>query len=98
MSRRNIVLRKNMLIANDEMRHLLSVIKINYLSENKGALQEANKNYVANRVADMNIKKYIVDCWDNLELKIGYKIALLENNCKKVLSIGFIINLVTSVL
>ena len=77
------MLRKNMLIANDEMRYLLSVIKANYLSDNKDSLQEANKNYVANRIVDMNIRKYIIDCWDNLESKIGYEIALLENNCKK---------------
>ncbi|MFT4693501.1 MAG: hypothetical protein ACI8TE_000391 [Francisella sp.] len=77
------MLRKNMLIANNEMRLLLSVIKANYLSDNKNTLQEANKNYVANRIVDMNIRKYIIDCWDNLESKIGYEIALLENNCKK---------------
>ncbi len=28
----------------------------------------------------MNIRKYIIDCWDNLELKMSYEIALLENN------------------
>lgn len=75
--------RKSILVANNEMRLLLSVIKSNYISDNKNALQEVNKNCVANRIDNENIKSYVINCWDNLEDKIGFEVTLLENNCKR---------------
>lgn len=87
--------RKSILVANSEMRLLLSVIKSHYVSDNRNSLQEVNINCVANRIDNEDIRKYVVSCWKNLEAKIGHEVTLLENNCKKSIINAFIINPVT---
>jgi hypothetical protein len=39
--------------------------------------------HVVNRVKDMIARDNIIECWDNLQTKIGHEIALLENNYDK---------------
>lgn len=77
------MLKKSILVQNQEMRELLSLIKNHYISDNKNAIQEVNLDHVANRVTNDIIRDHIVNCWYNLQQKVGYEITLLENNYKK---------------
>lgn len=77
------MIRKSILVENEEMRSLLSVIKQNYVSNNKNAIQEVSLNHVVNNVYKQDIKDHITDCWYTLEAKVGQQITLLENNYKK---------------
>ena len=77
------MLKKSILVENDDMRLLLSVIKSNYVSENNDSIIEVNMEHVTSRIENENIRQYISDCWKNLQMKIGHEITLLENNCKK---------------
>ncbi|WP_150467780.1 normocyte binding protein 2b [Francisella sp. SYW-9] len=74
---------KSILVENRQMRLLLSVIKSHYISDNHNRIQEVNMTHVANRISDETIRNYVMDCWYNLEKKVGYEVTLLEDNSKK---------------
>ena len=77
------MLRKSILVKNQEMVSLLSLVNRYYASDNKNSIQEVNLDHVANRISDDIIRDHIVNCWYNLEQKVGQAINLLENNYKK---------------
>jgi hypothetical protein len=64
---------------NENIRTLLSLIKLNYKYD---SLQEVDLVYVANRVEDTDIKIIIKNTWQDLESLIGHEIRLLVNNSK----------------
>ena len=75
---------KSILVENQQIRHLLSLIKSHYRSDCKeDTLREVNLIHVANRIADVIIRDHIIECWNNLQTKVGYEITLLENNSNK---------------
>jgi hypothetical protein len=75
---------KSILVENQQIRHLLSLIKSYYKSECKeDTLREVNLIHIANNVSDTIIRNHIVECWDNLQTKVGHEITLLENNCDR---------------
>ncbi|MED7789654.1 normocyte binding protein 2b [Francisella sp. 19X1-34] len=75
---------KSTLVENQQIRYLLSLIKSYYKSDRKeDSIREVNMIYVANRVTDMTVRSHIIESWDNLQIKVGHEIALLEDNCDK---------------
>lgn len=74
---------KSILVENQQMRHLLSIIKSHYISDNQNIIQEVNMTHVANRIADETVRNYVIDCWYDLQRKVGYDVTLLEDNSKK---------------
>ncbi|QIW09157.1 normocyte binding protein 2b [Francisella sp. LA112445] len=74
---------KSILVENRQMRLLLSVIKSHYISDNHNRIQEVNMIHVVNRINDETIRNYVIDCWYNLQRKVGYEVTLLEDNSKK---------------
>ncbi|ASG68907.1 hypothetical protein fh0823_20540 [Francisella halioticida] len=68
---------------NNKVKKLLSIIKTHYKAEYGDSLiQEVNLSHVINKVYNNNIKKLVKDLWQDLELKLGYEIRLLEVNSK----------------
>ena len=68
---------------NDKVKRLLSIIKIHYKAEYGDSLiQEVNLSHVVNKIYNQDIKKSVKDLWQDLELKLGYEIRLLEVNSK----------------
>ncbi|ABK90237.1 MULTISPECIES: hypothetical protein [Francisella] len=77
------MIRKSILVENQEIKDLLSVIKQHYASDNRKTIQEVSLNHVVNNVYKQNIKNYIIEKWYTLETKVGHQITLLENNYNK---------------
>ena len=77
------MIRKSILVENQEIKDLLSVIKQHYVSDNKNTIQEVSLNHVVNNVYKQDIKNYIRERWYALETKVGHHVTLLENNYKK---------------
>ncbi|OEZ33078.1 normocyte binding protein 2b [Francisella endosymbiont of Amblyomma maculatum] len=77
------MIRKSILVENQEIKDLLSVIKQHYVSDNKNTIQEVSLNHVVNNVYKQDIKNYIREWWYALETKVGHQVTLLENNYKK---------------
>ena len=68
---------------NNKVKRLLSIIKTHYKAEYGDSLiQEVNLSHVINKIYNENIKKLVKDLWQDLELKLGYEIRLLEVNSK----------------
>ncbi|WP_150467316.1 normocyte binding protein 2b [Francisella sp. SYW-9] len=66
-----------------KVKRLLSIIKTHYKAEYGDSLiQEVNLSHVINKIYNDNIKKSVKDLWQDLELKLGYEIRLLEVNSK----------------
>ncbi|MFV9972606.1 MAG: normocyte binding protein 2b [Francisella endosymbiont of Hyalomma asiaticum] len=78
MYRRYCVIKEN-----QKMRMLLSIIKLNYNSDNKDSLQEVNLEHVLNRIFNQNIRVLVRNAWKDLETIAGQEIRLLENNYEK---------------
>ena len=75
---------KSILVENQRIRDLLSLIKTYYKTDHEEeSIREVNIIHVANRVSDIIIRDHIVECWNDLQARIGYEIVLLENNCHK---------------
>ncbi|AEI35883.1 hypothetical protein F7308_0956 [Francisella salina] len=55
------MIRKSILVENQEIKDLLSVIKHHYTSDNKNTIQDVSLNHVVNRVYKENVRKYIVE-------------------------------------
>ena len=77
------MIRKSILVENQEIKDLVSVIKQHYVSDNKNTIQEVSLNHVVNNVYKQDIKNYIRERWYILETKVGHQVTLLENNYKK---------------
>ena len=77
------MIRKSILVENQEIKDLLSTIKHHYTSDNRNTIQDVSLNHVVNRVYKENVRKYIVERWHALETKVGYQVTLLENNYNK---------------
>ncbi|GMN89643.1 normocyte binding protein 2b [Francisella sciaenopsi] len=77
------MIRKSILVENQEIKDLLSVIKQHYVSDNKNTIQDVSLNHVVNRVYKDDVRKYIADRWHVLETKVGHQVTLLENNYNK---------------
>lgn len=68
---------------NNKVKKLLSIIKTHYKAEYGDSLiQEVNLSHVINKIYNEDIKKLVKDLWQDLELKLGYEIRLLEVNSK----------------
>ncbi|OIN85022.1 normocyte binding protein 2b [Francisella sp. TX07-6608] len=74
---------KSILVEDQQIKHLLSIIRSHYQSDNKNKFKEVNMLHVANRISDAQIRNYILDCWDELQRKLGHEVTLIENCCKK---------------
>lgn len=77
------MIRKSILVENQEIKDLLFVIKQHYVSDNKNTIQDVSLNHVVNRVYKAEVRKYIVERWHALETKVGHQVTLLENNYNK---------------
>lgn len=77
------MIRKSILVENQEIKDLLSVIKQHYTSDNRNTIQDVSLNHVVNRVYKAEARKYIVERWHALETKVGHQVTLLENNYNK---------------
>ncbi|QIW11043.1 normocyte binding protein 2b [Francisella sp. LA112445] len=72
-----------MIQENSKVKRLLAIIKTHYKAEyGDSIIQEVNLSHVANKIYNDNIKKAVKDLWQDLELKLGYEIRLLEVNSK----------------
>ncbi|MED7819361.1 MULTISPECIES: normocyte binding protein 2b [unclassified Francisella] len=68
---------------NDKINRLLSVIKTHYKAEYGDCLiQEVNLSHVINKIYKEDIKTLVKNLWQDLELKLGYEMRLLEVNSK----------------
>ncbi|APC92429.1 MULTISPECIES: hypothetical protein [Francisella] len=68
---------------NNKIKRLLSIIKTHYKAEYGDSLvQEVNLSHVVNKIYNDDIKKLVKNLWQELELKLGYEIRLLEVNSK----------------
>lgn len=68
---------------NNKVKRLLSIIKTHYKAEYGDSLiQEVNLSHVINKIYNEDIKNLVKDLWQDLELKLGYEIRLLEVNSK----------------
>ena len=70
------------LLENEQITTLLSLIKSHYDYDAKDSLQEVDLVYVINRVDDTYAKRIIKNSWHDLEKIVGYEIRLLVNNSK----------------
>lgn len=70
------------LLENEQITTLLSLIKSHYDYDAKDSLQEVDMVYVINRVDDTDAKRIIKNSWHDLEKIVGYEIRLLVNNSK----------------
>ena len=71
-------------LENQRIRDLLSLIKTYYKTDHEEkSIREVNIIHVANRVSDTIMRDHIVECWNDLQARIGYEIVLLENNYHK---------------
>ncbi|AFJ43360.1 hypothetical protein [Francisella orientalis] len=77
------MIRKSILVENQEIKDLLSVIKQHYISDNRNTIQDVSLNHVVNRAYKDDVRKYIADRWHALETKVGHQVTLLENNYNK---------------
>ncbi len=77
------MIRKSILVENQEIKDLLSVIKQHYTSDNRNTIQDVSLNHLVNRVYKAEVRKYIVEHWHALETKVGHQVTLLENNYNK---------------
>ena len=70
------------LLENEQITTLLSLIKSHYDYDAKDSLQEVDMVYVINRVDDTEAKTIIKNSWQDIEELVGYEIRLLVNNSK----------------
>ena len=70
------------LLENEQITKLLSLIKSHYDYDAKDSLQEVDLVYVSNRVDDTDAKTIIKNSWQDIEKLVGYEIRLLVNNSK----------------
>ena len=70
------------LLENEQITTLLSLIKSHYDYDAKDSLQEVDMVYVINRADDTDAKRIIKNSWHDLEKIVGYEIRLLVNNSK----------------
>lgn len=70
------------LLENEQITTLLSLIKSHYDYDAKDSLQEVDLVYVSNRVDDTDAKTIIKNSWQDIEKLVGYEIRLLVNNSK----------------
>jgi hypothetical protein len=68
---------------NSKIETLLAVIKAHYKAEyGESLIQEVNLSHVINKIYNDNTKKLVKNLWQDLEVKLGYEIRLLEVNSK----------------
>ena len=70
------------LLENEQITTLLSLIKSHYNYDAKDSLQEVDLVYVTNRVDNTDAKSIIKNSWQDIETLVGYEIRLLVNNSK----------------
>ena len=70
------------LLENEQITRLLSLIKSHYDYDAKDSLQEVDLVYVTNRVDNTDAKSIIKNSWQDIETLVGYEIRLLVNNSK----------------
>ena len=70
------------LLENEQITTLLSLIKSHYDYDAKDSLQEVDLVYVSNSVDDTDAKTIIKNSWQDIEKLVGYEIRLLVNNSK----------------
>ena len=76
------MLKKSTLVENGEIKFLLSIIDKHYISENN-TIQEVSIDYVASKIFDKKVRRYVVNAWYSLEKRVGHEIKLLDNSYKK---------------
>ena len=70
------------LLENEQITTLLSLIKSHYNYDAKDSLQEVDLVYVTNRVDNTDARSIIKNSWQDIETLVGHEIRLLVNNSK----------------